>query len=188
VCLVLFSRSSPCFAITTIISSFSTTLHDDTPTSPRCLPRASFHSILRLQAPSNHQIPNPRPLPRHEPIPDQRPSLRQKPRLDQGKLSPDVYAPVQILPISKKEPNRKIQYNDYAIITPNDRCAMFNFGLDSAKTAERHCTLVFSFAAVGQLKRTSLYKYEGPLSGGHFEFAGYNFNLWDEEGVTTWND
>jgi hypothetical protein len=81
-----------------------------------------------------------------------------------------------------------MQYNEYAIITPNDRCSMFNFELDSAKTAERHCTLIFSFAAVGQLKRTSLYKYEGPKSGGHFDFAGYNFNLWGEEGVTTWNN
>lgn len=112
----------------------------------------------------------------------------KNPVLFKGRLAADAVAPTRILSVSKKEPDKKMQYNENAIITPNDRCSMFNFELDSRRTFERHCTMIFSFAAGGQLRKNDVYKYEGPKDGGHFDFHGYNFNKWGIEGETTWNN
>jgi hypothetical protein len=66
-----------------------------------------------------------------------------------GQLTPGAVGAKFILPLSRKEPNKKFQVTEWAQITPNDKCALFNI---------------------------VLYKYEGPQKGGHFDFTGYGFN------------
>lgn len=109
------------------------------------------------------------------------------PVLDHGRLTDNSFKPVNILPFSRKNPDEKMQRGNSAILTANDRCAMFNFELDSEKTFNRYCNLIFAFPSIGQIKRTGVYKYKGPKSGAHFDFIGYGFDVWGEEGKTSFN-
>jgi hypothetical protein len=104
-----------------------------------------------------------------------------------GQLTPGAVGAKFILPLSRKEPNKKFQVTEWAQITPNDKCALFNIVLDSKDTAGKHCNLIFAMAATSQLQVQDLYKYEGPQKGGHFDFTGYGFNQAGKEGETTWN-
>ena len=105
--------------------------------------------------------------------------------MNYGELSKTSSGANYILPMSQKEPNKKFQATEWAQITPNDRCAIFNIPLDSKVTAGKRCNLIFSFAGIAQMKTTGKYKFEG---GGHFQFTGYNFNVSAKEDVTTWNN
>ncbi|PSN68061.1 hypothetical protein BS50DRAFT_356509 [Corynespora cassiicola Philippines] len=85
-----------------------------------------------------------------------------------GKL-PKGSIPASILvPISKKQPKKTFPQSDWAKVTPDDYCTIFNLDLPAKDTQGKICNLVFDFP--GLLEAPGLWTFKGP---GNFDFTGY---------------
>ncbi|KAF2463251.1 uncharacterized protein BDR25DRAFT_307857 [Lindgomyces ingoldianus] len=100
-----------------------------------------------------------------------------------GKLPPGSISTSLLLPISAKKPNKAFPATTTAVVTPNDKCTIFNLDLPAAATQGKICNLVFDFPswadAPGQ------FTFWGP---GHFTFTGYAIGVGAVAGQTTYNN
>ncbi|KAF2794830.1 hypothetical protein K505DRAFT_303258 [Melanomma pulvis-pyrius CBS 109.77] len=97
-----------------------------------------------------------------------------------GHLPPDSISTSILVPISSKHPDTAFPSSDWATITPNDICTIFNLDVPAAATQGKICTLVFDFPSFEQAP--ALFFYSGP---GHFAFTGYAVGVGAVPGVTT---
>jgi hypothetical protein len=104
-----------------------------------------------------------------------------------GKLLPGnrtVPTSLQV-PMSKNRPNTAFPASEWAVITPNDFCTVFNLVLKADETAGKICNLVFDLPQMGQGPYPYAYRYQGP---GHFSFTGYDLDAGAVAGQTTYNN
>jgi hypothetical protein len=99
-----------------------------------------------------------------------------------GKLPKGAISTSALVPISAKKPNEAFPDSEWAIITPNDKCTIFNLELDSDATQGKVCNLVFNFPDL--LSAPGLFVF---LGSGKFQFTGYDINASAVPGVTTFN-
>lgn len=99
-------------------------------------------------------------------------------KLPKGSISTSV-----LVPISAKKPNKAFGNSEWAKVTPNDFCTIFNLDLPVAKTQGKVCNLVFDFPSL--LQAPGLFSFWGP---GHFTFTGYAIGAGAQPGVTTYNN
>ncbi|OAL53065.1 hypothetical protein IQ07DRAFT_468409, partial [Pyrenochaeta sp. DS3sAY3a] len=97
-----------------------------------------------------------------------------------GHLPPGSISTSLLVPISASHPTKAYPASDWATVTPNDTCTIFNLELDSAAVQGKICSLVFDFPAT-----PGLVAFSGP---GTFTFTGYDINAGAVAGVTTYNN
>jgi len=98
-----------------------------------------------------------------------------------GKLPKGAISTSALVPIAASSPNKPFPSVEWAIVTPNDICTIFNLKLDSDATQGKICNLVFDFPDTDR----GLYTFYG---GGHFTFTGYAINAGAVPGQTTYNN
>ncbi|KAF2744790.1 hypothetical protein M011DRAFT_520795 [Sporormia fimetaria CBS 119925] len=101
-----------------------------------------------------------------------------------GKLPEDAISTSLLLPISAKAPNKSFYVPEWAKVTPNDECTIFNLELPVAASQGKICNLVFDFPSYDQAPGVP-YVFHGP---GHFTFTGYEFGAGAIPGVTTFEN
>jgi hypothetical protein len=99
-------------------------------------------------------------------------------KLPKGSISTSV-----LVPISSKNPNKAYPATEWATVTPNDMCTIFNLELDSNAVQGKICNLVFDFPNI--LQAPGLFTFVG---SGKFTFTGYDINAGAVPGVTTYNN
>ena len=99
-----------------------------------------------------------------------------------GRLPKDAVSTSVLVPISAKKPNQAFGATDWAKVTPNDFCTIFNLELDPATTQGKLCNLVFDFPSL--LQAPGLFTF---LGSGKFTFTGYAFGSGAQPGMTTYN-
>jgi hypothetical protein len=99
-------------------------------------------------------------------------------KLPKGSISTSV-----LVPISSKNPNKAYPATEWATVTPNDMCTIFNLELDSNAVQGKICNLVFDFPNI--LQAPALFTFVG---SGKFTFTGYDINAGAVPGVTTYNN
>jgi hypothetical protein len=97
-------------------------------------------------------------------------------QLPKGSITTSV-----LLPISAKKPKKTFEATEWAKVTPNDICTIFNLDLPVAATQGKICNLVFDFPSFAQAP--GLFTFKGP---GHFTFTGYAIGAGAVPGVTTY--
>ncbi|KAI2482041.1 But2 multi-domain protein [Pyrenophora tritici-repentis] len=97
-----------------------------------------------------------------------------------GRLPNGAISTSALVPIAATSPNTPFPSVEWAIVTPNDICTIFNLQLDSDATQGKICNLVFDFP-----DDKGLYVYFG---SGHFTFTGYAINAGAVPGQTTYNN
>jgi hypothetical protein len=104
-----------------------------------------------------------------------------------GKLLPGkATVPTSLqVPMSKNKPDKAFPASEWAVITPNDFCTVFNLVLDAEDTVGKLCNLVFDLPQAGQGPAPYAYRYSGP---GHFTFTGYDLDVGAVPGNTTYNN
>ncbi|KAF2634885.1 hypothetical protein P280DRAFT_462833 [Massarina eburnea CBS 473.64] len=100
-----------------------------------------------------------------------------------GKLPVDSISTSLLVQISAKEPNTAFPASDWAKITPNDFCTIFNLELPVDKTQGKVCNLVFDFPNIWE--GPGLFKFYG---SGDFTFTGYAIGVGAQNGTTTYNN
>jgi hypothetical protein len=99
-------------------------------------------------------------------------------KLPNGSISTSV-----LVPISSKNPNKAYPATEWATVTPNDMCTVFNLELDSNAVQGKICNLVFDFPSL--LQAPGLFVF---LGSGKFTFTGYDINAGAVAGETTYNN
>ncbi|KAH7350396.1 ubiquitin 3 binding protein But2 C-terminal domain-containing protein, partial [Pyrenochaeta sp. MPI-SDFR-AT-0127] len=99
-----------------------------------------------------------------------------------GKLPTGSISTSLLVPISSKNPNKAYPATQWATVTPNDMCTIFNLVLDSDAVQGKVCSLVFDFP--GLLQAPGLFAFFG---SGKFTFTGYAINSGAVAGQTTYN-
>lgn len=100
-----------------------------------------------------------------------------------GKLPKGTISTSALVPISANQPDKAFGNSDWAKITPNDFCTIFNLELDPKTTGDKVCNLVFDFPSL--LQAPGLFTFFG---SGKFTFTGYAIGVGAEPGVTTYNN
>jgi hypothetical protein len=100
-----------------------------------------------------------------------------------GKLPSGSISTSVLVPISSKNPNKAYPASEWATVTPNDKCTIFNLELDSDATQGKICNLVFDFSDL--LHAPGLFTFFG---SGKFTFTGYDINAGAVPGVTTYTN
>jgi hypothetical protein len=100
-----------------------------------------------------------------------------------GKLPGTSISTSALVPISAKLPNKAFPATEWATVTPNDLCIIFNLELDSDATQGKICNLVFDFPDV--LQAPGFFVFAG---SGRFTFTGYDINAGAVAGQTTYNN
>ncbi|RMZ69832.1 GPI anchored cell wall [Pyrenophora seminiperda CCB06] len=121
--------------------------------------------------------PGPSPPPPPPPPQPRCPSNAAQP---DGKLPQGAISTSALVPISASSPNTAYPSVEWAVVTPNDFCTIFNLRLDSDATQGKICNLVFDFPDTD----SGLYSFYG---NGHFTFTGYGINAGAVPGTTTYN-
>ncbi|ORY64853.1 ubiquitin 3 binding protein But2 C-terminal domain-containing protein [Pseudomassariella vexata] len=98
--------------------------------------------------------------------------------LPKGSISTSV-----LLPISAKKPNKAFAATQWAQVTPNDMCTIFNLELPAAATQGKICNLVFDFPS--QLQAPGSFAFQGP---GTVKFTGYAIGVGAVVGQTTYQN
>lgn len=99
-----------------------------------------------------------------------------------GKLPKNSISTSALVPISAKNPDTTYPSSDWATVTPNDKCTIFNLELDSNAVQGKICNLIFDFPNV--LQAPGLFIFNG---SGKFTFTGYDINAGAVPGETTYN-
>ncbi|KAI6523468.1 hypothetical protein MCOR10_005225 [Pyricularia oryzae] len=100
---------------------------------------------------------------------------------EDGLLGDNYVKPALLLPFAASQPDRAFKPTTWAIVTPNDRCTIFNLELPAEQTIGKNCSLVFDFPACD----TSRYRFQGP---GNFLFQPYAIGSGAVAGNTTYNN
>jgi hypothetical protein len=100
-----------------------------------------------------------------------------------GKLPSGSISTSVLVPISSKNPNKAYPATEWATVTPNDMCTIFNLELDSNAVQGKICNLVFDFPNF--LQAPGLFTFGG---SDRFTFTGYDINAGAVPGVTTYNN
>ncbi|KAH5313551.1 hypothetical protein HBI12_136980 [Parastagonospora nodorum] len=99
-----------------------------------------------------------------------------------GKLPKGSISTSLLVPISSKNPDKAYPATEWATVTPNDICTVFNLELDSNAVQGKVCNLVFDFPSFIQAPGTFAF-----VGSGHFTFTGYDINAGAVAGETTYN-
>jgi hypothetical protein len=99
-----------------------------------------------------------------------------------GKLPDGSISTSLLVPISSKNPNKAYPATEWATVTPNDICTVFNLELDSNAVQGKICNLVFDFPSFTQAPGMFAF-----IGSGHFMFTGYDINAGAVAGETTYS-
>jgi hypothetical protein len=113
----------------------------------------------------------------------QKDSCLANPAQPDGKLPNGSISTSLLVPISSKNPNKSYPATEWATVTPNDMCTVFNLDLDSNAVQGKICNLVFDFPNLAQAP--GLFAFFG---SGRFNFTGYDINAGAVAGETTFNN
>ncbi|KAF1936503.1 hypothetical protein EJ02DRAFT_459468 [Clathrospora elynae] len=97
-----------------------------------------------------------------------------------GNLPKGSISPSAIVPISSLNPNKAFFNTDWANVTPNDKCTIFNFELDSDATEGKICNVVFDFPDIMQAPGLFMV-----IGSGRFTFTKYDISAGAVPGWTT---
>ncbi|KAF2712987.1 hypothetical protein K504DRAFT_461579 [Pleomassaria siparia CBS 279.74] len=100
-----------------------------------------------------------------------------------GKLPAGSISTSALIQISTKQPDKAFPNSNWAKVTPNDYCTIFNLDLPVAATQGKICNLVFDFPSFQQAP--GQFVFNGP---GHFNFTGYAIGVGAVSGVTTYKN